>query len=87
MGFASKTLTEHVVRGVVGFAGLAIALTIMKDHPWAAVTLMPVVLWMFRGCPICWTTGLIETLAMKVLARSEDVPRAIERERAEAHLR
>ena len=75
MAFASPTLTEHLARGVIGFAALTAAVLTIPVYPWLGVALMPVAVLALRGCPICWTTGLIEILAMRVLARREAVPR------------
>ena len=33
--------------------------------------LMPLALWMFKGCPVCWTVGLFETAAHAILRRAE----------------
>ena len=71
MAFASPTLAEHLARGAVGGGALTLAIGIAPAHPWIALALMPVALIAFRGCPICWTTGLIETLAYRVLKRAD----------------
>lgn len=60
--FASRTVTEHVVRGVLGLALAVAAVVLAGDHPWAMIGLVgTVVLW--RGCPTCWAMGLAATLA------------------------
>ncbi|CAN7521555.1 hypothetical protein LJR220_004729 [Bradyrhizobium sp. LjRoot220] len=59
--FASNTLVEHVLRGVVGIGALWLAIAIAATHPWGSLALGAVVLIAFRGCPICWTIGLLET--------------------------
>ncbi len=61
--FASRTLIEHVLRGAVGIGALWLAATIGASHPWSSLALGAVVLLAFRGCPICWTIGLFETVA------------------------
>ena len=71
MAFSSSTLTEHVIRGVVGFTTLAIALGVADQHPWLALIVALVALVAFRGCPVCWTAGLIETIAYKILRQHE----------------
>jgi hypothetical protein len=81
VAFASKTLSEHFVRGAVGFGGLATALSIMAPHPWLAILIMPIAIWMFRGCPICWTTGLIEMIAMRLLRRFDPDRKLIARQK------
>lgn len=61
--FASRTLIVHLLRGAVGIGALWVAVTIAASHPWSALALGALVLLAFRGCPICWTIGLFETLA------------------------
>jgi hypothetical protein len=60
--FASKTLVEHLLRGAVGIAALVFAIRVGFVHPLLALGLGIAMVVAFRGCPICWTTGLIETL-------------------------
>ncbi len=60
--FASGSLTEHVLRGVVGLALVVAAFVLAGSHPWAMLLLLPgVVAW--RGCPTCWALGLGATLS------------------------
>lgn len=62
--FASRTLTEHVVRGLLGLVLVAFAVVSAQDHPWALLALVPaVVAW--RGCPTCWLMGLGQTLTRR----------------------
>jgi hypothetical protein len=70
--FASSTLTEHVLRGVVGGAAFAAAMVYSADVPLLGLVLLPVALIALRGCPMCWTMGLFETVANK-FRRSADV--------------
>jgi hypothetical protein len=63
--FASKTLIEHLARGAVGIGALWYAVTIAAIHPWGSLALGALVLLAFRGCPICWTIGLIETMGQQ----------------------
>ena len=62
--FASRTLTEHVVRGVLGVVLVAFAVVSAQDHPWALLALVPAVL-AWRGCPTCWLLGLGQTLTRR----------------------
>jgi hypothetical protein len=64
--FASRTLIEHILRGVVGIGALWLALAIAASHPWSSLALGALVLLAFRGCPICWTIGLFETVAQQI---------------------
>lgn len=67
--FASKTLTEHVARGVVGIAALAASVLLSTSHPWSSVLAVPVALIALRGCPMCWTLGLVQTVMAKLQGR------------------
>ena len=60
--FASKTLSEHMLRGALGIGALWLAIAIGASHPWSSLALGGLVLLAFRGCPICWTIGLFETV-------------------------
>lgn len=64
--FASNSLIEHLARGVGGIAALAGAILVAQgSSEWWAVPaslgLGAVTLILFRGCPVCWAIGLIET--------------------------
>ncbi|MFZ5732212.1 MAG: hypothetical protein ACOY4O_05715 [Pseudomonadota bacterium] len=66
--FASQSIAEHVLRGVIGVGALGIAIAIAATHPWASLALGVVMLVAFRGCPMCWTIGLIETVRGRISA-------------------
>lgn len=66
MAFGNHSLTFHVLRGVLGFGSLVLALQGYDIVGWPALLLMGVAVWALKGCPICWTIGLFETLAAKV---------------------
>ena len=59
--FASSSLVEHLARGVVGICALSYAISISAPHPVYSLALAGVSLLAFRGCPICWTIGFVET--------------------------
>jgi hypothetical protein len=63
--FASKSLIEHVARGAIGAAAIIAAIGIGREPGIIALLsslgLAAVALIAFRGCPICWTMGLVET--------------------------
>ena len=71
--FASSTFTEHVGRGVAGM--LAIAAAVSLGHHAGTPALVGSVmlaigaLVALRGCPVCWTTGLIEMIRARRSAR------------------
>lgn len=68
MTFGNRTITLHLVRGAIGFGALALAVT-AQISPWWSVGLIPIALIALKGCPICWTMGLVETVAMRVHTR------------------
>ena len=67
--FASKTLTEHLARGVVGLGAFAHALMFANTSVLFPIVLIPVGLLALRGCPLCWTMGLGETVLAKLTGR------------------
>lgn len=68
--FASKTLTEHVARGLAGIGTLLLAIFSASSHPWLVLIAVPAALLLLRGCPTCWTIGLLETLQARRPDRS-----------------
>ena len=72
MGFGNKTLPLHLLRGVLGFGALAGALATANTNLWPTLVLLPFALWMLKGCPICWTIGLIETVALYLHRRVDN---------------
>lgn len=74
MGFASSTVWIHLLRGAGGLGALWLAVHLEGTSLWLSLLLMPVVIWLFRGCPICWTIGLFETIARRFLAMQESLP-------------
>jgi hypothetical protein len=63
--FASNTLLEHGLRGLVGLGTLWCAASIAATYPLGSLALGVVALLAFRGCPICWAIGLIETTSRR----------------------
>ncbi|MQM28222.1 hypothetical protein [Glycomyces albidus] len=68
-GFASASLTRHLVRGVIGFGGLIGSLALLPVVGWASLLLLPVGVVALRGCPVCWAIGLAETVSRGRLQR------------------
>ena len=71
MAFGNRSLAIHVLRGVLGFGSLVLALKGYDIVGWPALLLMGIAVWALKGCPICWTIGLFETLAAKVLMSAD----------------
>lgn len=63
--FASKSLVEHLARGTVGVGALAAAVGLLAAQPWLALAALVASLVALRGCPMCWTVGLMQTVAAK----------------------
>jgi hypothetical protein len=59
--FKSRSVAAHFVRGIAGFGFLYIALHYGPVLGWWALAPAAAALVCFRGCPMCWTVGLIET--------------------------
>ena len=61
--YASRSMTRHLARGVVGFGTLAASVVLV---PWAglfSLLLAPLGLLALRGCPTCWAIGLVQTMS------------------------
>ena len=67
MVFGNRSLLLHLLRGTagLGFVYLSVHL-IGHPHAWAAFILMPVALWLLKGCPVCWAVGLFETIGHRI---------------------
>lgn len=59
--FASKSLASHLLRGAIGAAALWYAFASFSSCYLCAIAGIIVALLAFRGCPVCWTVGLLET--------------------------
>ncbi len=64
--FASTSLTEHLLRGAFGLAGILCALKLGSSKPIVSVALVLGSFVALRGCPMCWVTGLFGTLQQKL---------------------
>jgi hypothetical protein len=60
--FKSRSVAVHFVRGIAGFGFLSIALQYGPVLGWWTLAPAAAALVCFRGCPMCWTFGLIETM-------------------------
>ena len=63
--FATQTLTGHVIRGAVALALLFLAIEQQHLHPVASLFAGLLALAAMRGCPVCWTIGLVETIRQR----------------------
>ena len=71
MYFGNKTVRAHLFRGMLGFIALYVSLSTLNRATWPTLVLLPIVLYLLKGCPMCWTMGLIETIVMAVHKRNE----------------
>jgi hypothetical protein len=60
--FGSAFLVAHLVRSAAAAALLAWAIVHQTAHPWLSLAAGLAALVALRGCPMCWTVGLVETL-------------------------
>jgi hypothetical protein len=67
--FGSRSVTRHLLRG--GIAAALLAWAVLNDLSFPPLTIAAggLALFFMRGCPMCWTVGLIETIAMRLNAR------------------
>ena len=68
--FASSSLPRHLARGVIGFGGLIGSVALIPTVGPVSLLLLPVGVMALRGCPMCWTIGLIQTISRGRLQRS-----------------
>lgn len=63
--FASQTLTGHLLRGTVALGLLYAAISQQHAYPEWAVVAGVLALVVMRGCPVCWTVALVETVMQR----------------------
>jgi hypothetical protein len=69
MTLASNSVTEHLVRGLLGFIALIGAVLVMLHGSMWSIPLALVGAAFLRGCPTCWMIGLMETLTKRAAVR------------------
>jgi len=67
--FASTTIAAHLLRGVVAAALIAWAFLHQSSNPAFAVAAGVLAVAAMRGCPLCWTLGLLETISERIGVR------------------
>lgn len=60
--FASRSVVVHLVRGVLGLLLVVAGLALTSASAWSLL-LVPLGVVAWRGCPTCWTLGLVATIA------------------------
>ena len=68
--FASASVSRHLVRGAIGFGGLIGSFALIPVVGLISLLLLPLGFVALRGCPTCWTIGLIETISRGRLQRA-----------------
>ena len=71
MMFGNRSLAVHLLRGVLGIGALLAGMWGLTTVGWPALIALPFAIWMLKGCPMCWTQGLFETLAYKAARRGK----------------
>lgn len=66
--FSSRSVWVHLLRGCIGFGCLGLALFQLTHSPLWSILLLIAGIAMLRGCPACWTIGLIETIRKRRVA-------------------
>jgi hypothetical protein len=68
--FASPSLSRHLARGAIGFGLIGSAIGLTPSVGPEMLLLAPLGMVALRGCPMCWTLGLVETISAGRLRRS-----------------
>jgi hypothetical protein len=61
--FGSASLGAHLLRGAAAAALLGWTIIQQTAHPWLSLAAGVAAIVALRGCPMCWTVGLVETLS------------------------
>jgi hypothetical protein len=67
--FGSRTVTRHFLRGGIAASLLAFAVLNELSSPPLTIAAVGLAVFFMRGCPMCWTVGLFETIVMRLKAR------------------
>ena len=70
--FASESVLGHLLRGVIATSLLVWAIR-HQSEPMLSLGAGVAALIVFRGCPICWTVGLVETVLQRMRRSSDTV--------------
>jgi hypothetical protein len=61
MSLASKSVQTHYARGALGLLALVAAIVGAAVATSAALVLLILTAFAWRGCPTCWAVGLMQT--------------------------
>lgn len=65
--FASASLSRHLFKGFLGVVLTAFAFYFSGTNALASIAAGIAALLAFRGCPVCWTVGLVKTVSTKLV--------------------
>ena len=68
--FKTGSVVEPIIRGVLGFGLLGVGLLYSPVLGWWTLAPLAGALVSFRGCPLCWTAGLVETVLRRKAHKS-----------------
>ena len=71
MVFGNRTIGLHILRGILALAAIYGSFSTMNYTIWPSIILLPAAIFLLKGCPICWTMGLIETIVMAIHKHNE----------------
>jgi hypothetical protein len=72
---ASSSIPRHLARGALGLLSLVAGLAGTLLLTPVALMLLPVAVVFLRGCPMCWTVGLMQTIVAADRRRGCALPR------------
>ena len=67
--FASRTIAAHMMRGVIAGGLITWALLHQSSDSVLAIAAGALAVAAMRGCPLCWTIGLVETIGERIRVR------------------
>jgi hypothetical protein len=65
----SRSVARHLLRGALAVLSLAWGLPNLSAEPELALGSLAVAVAAMRGCPMCWTVGLVETIVAQARSR------------------
>ena len=63
--YCSRSVSVHLLRGLGAVALIMAAFAFAGDYVWLWPILLIGAVVLLGGCPMCWTVGLIETIARR----------------------
>lgn len=60
--FCSRSVSVHLLRGLGAVLLLIAAFALGREHVWLWPPLLIGAVVLLRGCPMCWTIGLLEII-------------------------